>query len=421
MRSSRSGVPQEIELGDDGKNRDRGHGGNNEWSEMAEDWTDADADPYDDDDDDEEPTDTQDEDDATHGTFQVTYKAQRRDSNESRMSKGASTIVSASKSVKTLPREIELDEDEDDSASHESLEDEAFDARSYDARSFASTNQHGYGGGSSEHSRTSGLGPPSPMRADKSARSMQPNSKKPHRSPSSGSVASAKSGRSARSGRSRSKHRRRTSGDGTAETDETSGGGVYRVEAMLVTDPYGEQGTYTGTISNATGMPHGRGRLEYDRAGRWYEGDWKHGRWTGRGQLSNGDGDYYEGGLKNDHKHGIGKMVFADGRTFEGEYVNGQMIEGKMTYQDGSTYEGSWVDGMRHGHGRCVFTDRSIYEGEFREGEFYGHGKMAWSDGGHYIGEWWNGEMHGRGKEVRPDGSLRHDGQWSKGQPIRNK
>lgn len=115
--------------------------------------------------------------------------------------------------------------------------------------------------------------------------------------------------------------------------------------------------------------------------------------------------------------HGI--MKFADGRTFEGEYINGQMIEGKMTYQDGSTYSGSWVDGMRHGRGKCVFTDDSIYEGEFREGEFCGLGKMSWSDGGWYEGEWWNGEMHGKGKEIRPDGSIRHDGEWCKGQPIR--
>lgn len=203
------------------------------------------------------------------------------------------------------------------------------------------------------------------------------------------------------------------------ESDHGSVAGVYQVNDLTMTDPYGEQGTYTGSISNSTSMPHGFGRLEYDRAGRWYEGDWKHGRWTGHGKLSNGDGDFYEGGLKNDHKHGLGIMRFADGRIFEGEYINGQMIEGKMSYQDGSTYEGSWVDGMRHGRGRCVFADQSVYEGDFREGEFFGFGKMGWSDGGWYEGEWWNGEMHGRGKEVRPDGSVRHEGEWSKGQPLR--
>eukprot|EP00536_Pseudo-nitzschia_multiseries_P005643 jgi/Psemu1/238699/estExt_Genewise1.C_1080054 len=167
-------------------------------------------------------------------------------------------------------------------------------------------------------------------------------------------------------------------------------------------------------------MPNGKGRLEYEKESRWYEGDWIHGRWTGYGRLSNGDGDFYEGGLKNDHKHGTGVMRFADGRVFEGEYIRGQMIQGKMTYQDGSVYGGSWVDGMRHGRGKCIFVDGSEYEGEFREGNFHGHGKMTWNDGGWYVGNWSNGEMDGQGKEVRPDGSLRHDGEWSGGQPIRS-
>lgn len=313
------------------------------------------------------------EDDQSNGTFHVTYQAQRRNSFSSRASRTsrATSIVSASKSVKSLPREIELEDDEDDDESHESLEEEN--------RSFASSKRSRSQKGSSHRRQNQGA-------------------KKPSRRASMGD----------------SSHRSKNAG-----SDAGSVGGVYQVTALTVTDPYGEQGTYTGSISNSTGMPHGFGRLEYDKAGRWYEGDWKHGRWTGQGRLSNGDGDYYEGGLKNDHKHGRGVMRFADGRIFEGEYVNGQMVEGKMTYQDGSTYSGGWVDGMRHGRGRCVFTDNSVYEGEFKEGEFFGHGKMSWSDGGWYEGEWWNGEMQGFGKEIRPDGSLRHEGQWVKGQPIR--
>jgi hypothetical protein len=194
---------------------------------------------------------------------------------------------------------------------------------------------------------------------------------------------------------------------------------TFEAQETRVIDPYGEKGQYTGIISCSSGMPHGFGRLEYDRVGRWYEGDWHHGRCTGHGNLANGDGDYYEGGLKNDQKHGHGIMRFADGRVFEGEYIEGRMTEGKMSYQDGSTYEGSWADGMRNGCGRCVFSDQSTYEGEFWEGEFSGFGKMMWSDGGWYEGEWRCGEMCGRGKEVRPDASLRHDGLSAKGAPVR--
>ena len=209
-------------------------------------------------------------------------------------------------------------------------------------------------------------------------------------------------------------------GNGDVTHQNTSNDTLYVKDKQIV-DPYGEKGVYSGALSKSTLMPNGQGRLEYEKESRWYEGDWIHGRWTGYGKLSNGDGDFYEGGLKNDHKHGTGIMKFADGRVFEGEYIRGQMIQGKMTYQDGSIYGGSWVDGMRHGRGKCIFVDGSQYEGDFREGNFHGHGKMTWNDGGWYVGNWCNGEMDGLGKEVRPDGSLRHDGKWSGGQPIRDR
>ena len=305
------------------------------------------------------------------GSSNFKSKMARRSSLASRAS-----IVSASQSVKSLPREIELAEEEENSGSEDSSMADAFDDRSYVSRGSRVSRDNdtrGSRGGGSRKSK-------------------------------------GRSGRKNKSG----------GGGGSSTQSQNSDVETYEVKQQVIVDPYGEKGTYAGSLSKATGMPHGKGRLEY-AAGRWYEGDWKHGRWTGRGRLSNGDGDLYEGELRNDHKHGKGTMRFADGRVFVGDYINGQMIEGEMTYQDGSTFKGSWVDGMRHGRGKCVFTDDSIYEGEFREGEFHGHGKMGWSDGGWYEGEWWNGEMQGHGKEVRPDGSLRHEGAWSKGQPLRNK
>jgi hypothetical protein len=194
---------------------------------------------------------------------------------------------------------------------------------------------------------------------------------------------------------------------------------IDHVINIHVTDPHGEHGIYSGQICRETGRPHGFGRLEYDKAGRWYEGDWKFGRWSGRGKISNGLGDHYEGDVANDLKHGFGFMHFADGRTYEGQYDNGEMVDGKMTYEDGSTYDGQWKNGLRHGNGRCIFVDDSIYEGDFVDGEFCGQGKMMWPDGGWYKGDWNNGEMHGIGSEVRPDGTLRHFGQWSRGRPMR--
>lgn len=353
---------------------------------------------------------------SRHSMHSRSRHSMRRDSIHSRrslrggMDDGASVISrqslqSVSPSIKSLPREIQLMDDEDDSKGKDdsSFFDDSYrkhddDARSVGSRSAASR--------VSRRSIVSG------------GRSRGRNSRRPAGNPANNKKKAGTGGR----GGSAVPREIDLSGD-EVEQDVTNvnvSTDTFFVTDRQIVDPYGEKGVYSGALSKSTGMPNGKGRLEYEKEGRWYEGDWIHGRWTGYGRLSNGDGDFYEGGLKNDHKHGPGVMRFADGRVFEGEYIRGQMIQGKMTYQDGSVYGGSWVDGMRHGRGKCIFVDGSEYEGDFREGNFHGHGKMTWNDGGWYVGEWCDGEMHGRGKEIRPDGSLRHDGEWSRGQPIRS-
>jgi len=310
------------------------------------------------------------------------------------------SLQSISVSIKSLPREIELmDEEEDDARGNKDDSSYFDDTRSVGSRSAASrVSGRSFGHGRRTRNRKSQI-----QRGTNPAANRQ---------------------RRGKSGRGAVPQEIDLSGDELDNLDgvthENASTDTLYVREKQIVDPYGERGVYTGALSRSTCMPNGVGRLEYEKESRWYEGDWIHGRWTGFGKLSNGDGDFYEGGLKNDHKHGTGIMRFADGRVFEGEYIRGQMIQGKMTYQDGSIYGGSWVDGMRHGRGKCIFVDGSQYEGDFREGNFHGHGKMTWNDGGWYVGNWSNGEMDGRGKEVRPDGTLRHDGEWSGGQPIRS-
>ena len=165
------------------------------------------------------------------------------------------------------------------------------------------------------------------------------------------------------------------------------------VKEKQIVDLCGKNGIYTGQISKSTGLPHGNGRLDYDKKGSWYEGDWVYGRWKGRGRYCNGLGDTYEGDVNDDCKHGMGIMKFADGRVFAGEYMVGQMVHGKMVYQNGSIYVGPWLNGMRHGVGKCMFWDGSEYEGEFEEDCYHGRGKMTWSNG-----EWYTNLFY-RGKE----------------------
>lgn len=192
------------------------------------------------------------------------------------------------------------------------------------------------------------------------------------------------------------------------------------VTDVRIEDPFGETGVYTGTVNVATGIPHGKGRFNYDLPGCFYDGEWRNGEWHGIGQLGNAIGDFYEGSLKNGLKHGNGSMVFSDGRKFHGRYVLGEMREGELHYPDGSCFKGGLSDGLPHGRGRSTFADGSWYEGTYRRGTPNGRGTMKWADGSVYEGEFWNSEITGFGKEYRPDGTIRHKGLFRNGVPLRN-
>lgn len=68
---------------------------------------------------------------------------------------------------------------------------------------------------------------------------------------------------------------------------------VRHVEADTVSDKYGDAGLYTGSVTTDTSLPHGYGEMKYENE-RQYAGDWKAGRWHGKGRWSNpnGDGEY---------------------------------------------------------------------------------------------------------------------------------
>ena len=199
----------------------------------------------------------------------------------------------------------------------------------------------------------------------------------------------------------------------------------YDVENTEFIDAYNSRGIYSGTVQRATQMPHGKGKMVYHKGGRaggrYYEGDWHVGHWHGYGVIRDADGSVYKGQVVNDLKEGIGSMQFTDGRIFRGEFRQDEAFEGTMSYIDGAQYEGELHHGNRHGFGIYRFSDGSFYEGESVMNLFEGKGKMTWRDGGWYQGDWSRGEIHGFGEEYRPDGSLRHDGRWIKGVPIRTK
>lgn len=211
--------------------------------------------------------------------------------------------------------------------------------------------------------------------------------------------------------------------DSSVEEKEEPLSETYQVTKMEFIDAYNSRGIYSGTVQRATQMPHGKGKMIYHRGGRvggrYYDGYWHVGHWHGTGVLRDASGDIYEGAFVNDLREGVGTIQFTDGRIFQGIFREDEASNGTMSYIDGAEYEGELHHGNRHGFGVYRFSDGSYYKGDSVMNLFEGKGTMTWSDGGWYEGEWSKGEIHGFGKEYRPDGSLRHDGRWIKGVPIR--
>ena len=52
----------------------------------------------------------------------------------------------------------------------------------------------------------------------------------------------------------------------------------------------------------------------------WYEGEYKNGKFEGKGAFTFSDGRRYEGQFKNGDKHGKGTFIFPDGRKYVGKW-----------------------------------------------------------------------------------------------------
>jgi hypothetical protein len=59
---------------------------------------------------------------------------------------------------------------------------------------------------------------------------------------------------------------------------------IKYVDDTDMTDPYGDQGVYTGEISSVTTKPNGLGTMRY-ADGRTFSGGWNHSQWHGKGTF----------------------------------------------------------------------------------------------------------------------------------------
>ena len=136
-----------------------------------------------------------------------------------------------------------------------------------------------------------------------------------------------------------------------------------------------------------------------------YEGEFKDGKYNGKGTMTFADGRVYKGEFKDGEWNGRGIQYNADGtKWYDGEFKDGKYNgKGTMTSAEGAVYEGEFKDGEWNGHGKCTWPDGDVYEGEFKDGNLNGHGKRTWPDGHVYEGEFKDGKFNGKGVEMWPE------------------
>ena len=126
-----------------------------------------------------------------------------------------------------------------------------------------------------------------------------------------------------------------------------------------------------------------------------YKGEWKDGKFEGKGTLTEPWG-VYVGDFKNNLAHGVGRQTFNDGGWFEGEIKNDE-LNGKAihVWANGDKYIGTFVNSIMQGPAIVEYVDGARYEGNFKDDLYHGQGKLEYADGESYDGNWKEGYYYG--------------------------
>ena len=142
-----------------------------------------------------------------------------------------------------------------------------------------------------------------------------------------------------------------------------------------------------------------------------YKGEWKGGKFEGKGTLTEAWGGVYTGDFVNNLAHGFGKQVELDGSWWEGEVENDYLVKGKYVNSEGTILTGTFNKWLLEGPGTIEYADGSKYVGNFKKDLLHGQGTMEYADGGKYVGEWKEDYYHGKGRREYADGGY-YDGEF---------
>jgi len=141
--------------------------------------------------------------------------------------------------------------------------------------------------------------------------------------------------------------------------------------------------------------------------GERYAGDYRDGKYNGRGTLRYANGEKYEGAFRDGRRDGPGTYTWPDGRRYVGAFrddlPNGQ---GRYTLPNGEEYAGTFRDNRREGPGVYSWPDRRRYVGEFHDDLPNGQGVLTLSGGQQQTGWFHNGEYLGEERGSSPPALL---------------
>ncbi len=103
-------------------------------------------------------------------------------------------------------------------------------------------------------------------------------------------------------------------------------------------------------------------------------------------------------------------------KYYEGEWKNGKFNgKGSHYWRDYKVYEGEWQDGMCNGNGIGFVNLSDYYEGEWKNGEYHGFGIYYINNNKLYEGEWVHGLKHGKGIIYDKNSNVNYTGEFKNG------
>jgi len=147
--------------------------------------------------------------------------------------------------------------------------------------------------------------------------------------------------------------------------------------------------------------------------GAVYVGEFRSGKYNGRGSATWPNGDRYVGEFLNDQFHGQGIYTGEKSFVYVGEFREGKFNGiGTYTSSSGMKYVGEWRDDEKHGQGTYTWPSGRVYIGQFREDERDGQGSETMPDGTKYVGEFRESKRWGAGTLYDASGKPIQSGMW---------